>query len=99
MALLIGIRCRSAVGARYRYKPILYYRFKYSVALMISFPSRFRFGEIISFAPLKTRSISAFIAGIDSKLSAIVISCVKPEFIYYLKRFSSLRIAVDSPLR
>jgi hypothetical protein len=99
VALLIGIRCRSAVGARCRYKPVLYHRFKHSVALMISSPSRFRFGEIMSFAPLKTRSVSALIAGIDSKLSAIVASCVKPEFAHYLKRFSSLRIAVDGPLR
>jgi hypothetical protein len=66
---------------------------------MIFSPSRFRFGEIISFAPLKTRSISALIAGIDSKLSAIVTSYVKPEFTYYLKRFSSLRIAINGLLK
>lgn len=99
MALLVLIRCRSAVGARCRYKSVLYYRFKYSVALIIFFPSRFRFCEIISFAPLKTRSVSALIAGINSKLSVIIISCVKPEFTYYLKRFSSFSIAVDGPLR
>jgi hypothetical protein len=99
VALLIGIRCRSAVGARCRYKPVLYHRFKYSVALIISSPSRFRFGEIISFIPLKTRSVSALIAGIDSKLNTIVASYIKPEFTHYLKRFSSLRIAIDDPLR
>jgi hypothetical protein len=99
MALLVVISCRSAVGARCRYKPILYHRFKHSVALIISSSSRFRFGKIVSFAPLKTRSVSVLIAGIDSKSSTIVASYVKPEFAHYLKRFSSLRIAMDGLLR
>jgi hypothetical protein len=99
VALLVVIPCQSAVGARCRYKPVLYHQFKHSVASMISSPSRFRFGEIVSFAPLKTRSVSALIADIDSKSSAIITSCIKPEFAYYLKRFSSLRIAVNGLLR
>jgi hypothetical protein len=62
-------------------------------------PSLFQLGEIVSFIPLKTRSVSALIAGINSKLSAIVASYVKPEFAYYLKRFLSLSITVGGLLR
>jgi hypothetical protein len=40
----------------------------------------------VSFMPLKIRSISVFIAGIDSMSNAIDVSCVESEFIYYLKR-------------
>jgi hypothetical protein len=65
--------------------PALYHRFKHSVASIMSSPSRFRFGEIVSFASLKTRSVSALIAGIDSVSNAIDVSCVKPEFARYLK--------------
>jgi hypothetical protein len=71
--------------------------------------SLFRLGEIVSFAPLKTRSVSALIADINCKLSAIITSCVKSEFTYYLKRFCHLvsvmevpavylRIACDTPV-
>jgi hypothetical protein len=45
-----------------------------------------RFSEIVSFAPLKMRSVSALIAGIDSKSSAIVARiCLPFEEIFVTK--------------
>jgi hypothetical protein len=61
--------------------------------------SRFQFDEIVSFTSLKTRSVSALIAGIDSISNAIDVSCVKPEFAYHVKRFSSINDAVGGLAR
>jgi hypothetical protein len=45
---------------------------------------------MMSFAPLKTHSISELIAGIDSISNAIVVSYDDSEFAYYLTRLKSL---------
>jgi hypothetical protein len=48
----------------------------------------------VSFALLKTRSVSVLMAGIDTVSNTIDVSCVKPEFVHYVKRFSSINDAV-----
>jgi hypothetical protein len=65
----------------------------------MSSPSRFRFDEIVSFASLKMRSVSALIAGIDSISNAINVSCIKPEFAYHVKRFSLINDTIGGPAR
>jgi hypothetical protein len=48
---------------------------------------------------LKMRSVSALIAGINSTLNAISVSCVEPEFINYIKQFLLINDAVSGPVR
>jgi hypothetical protein len=83
----------------YRQKPALYHRFRHSVASITSSLSLFRFRKIVSFVPLKIRSVSALIAGIDSISNAIEASWGEPEFSYYLKRLMSYSKAIDELLR
>ena len=74
--------------------PALYQRFKHSVASIISSPSLFRAGERVSFMPLKTRSVSELIAGIDRISDAIAVSCGEPELAHQLMILKFLSMAV-----
>jgi hypothetical protein len=93
------VACPIASEPRCRQNPALYHRFKHSVASMIFSPSLFRAEEIVSFASLKIRSVSALIAGINSILNTIGASCVKPEFAYYLKRLALSASVISEPLK
>lgn len=61
----------NACMARCRRNPALYRRFRYSVTSIMLSPNLFRVVEIVSFAPLKMRSVLAPIAGIDNISSGI----------------------------
>jgi hypothetical protein len=69
------------------------------VALITSSLSLFQFREIVSFVPLKIRSVSALIAGIDSISNAIEASWGEPEFSHHLKRLTLSSKAIGEPLR
>jgi hypothetical protein len=89
-------RLRSSLSPpcrRYQ-SPALYQQFKHSVALIISSPSLFRAGERVSFVPLKTRSVSELIAGIDRISNAIAVSCGEPELAHQLMILKFLLMAV-----
>jgi hypothetical protein len=66
---------------------------------MISSPTRDRLGEIVGLAPLKIRSVSELIAGIDSISKAIWVSCVDSELAHHVKRLLSGNSAVGDALR
>ena len=66
---------------------------------MISCSSLFGCREMVSFVPLKIRSGSVLITGIDIILNVINISYGEPEFTHHQKRSSLSNNAVVGALR